>query len=283
MSNGVIESRIPADDYHSRDGISITRLKEIKRSPQHYRYLLGHPKQSAPMTLGTAAHCAVLEPERFEREFSVWTSRTAAGKMSPRSGSKWEEFCALHADRTIITADDYDDAMAMQKAIRSDTVAMKYLQAGEPEVVMQWKLHDDLKCRGRVDWLTQLDGEPVIVGLKTARDCRPFIFGSAAAKLSYHCQWAWYHDGYVTIKERIPRMIEIVVESAPPHAVVTYVIPEDVLLQGRDEYNELLMTLQRCEAEGIWPGPAETEQVLTLPSWVYQSQDDLEELGLEVA
>lgn len=282
MTTGVIESRVPADDYHSRGGISISRLKEIKRSPLHYRYRLDHPKHTAPMTLGTAAHCAVLEPERFEREFAVWTNRTDAGAMSPRRGKVWDEFSALHEDRSIITADEYDKAMAMQKAIRSDATAMKYLQAGDPEISMEWTFPDGLKCRGRVDWLTHMDGEPVIVGLKTARDCRPFQFASAAAKLLYHLQWAFYYDGYFTIKGKLPRMIEIVAESDAPHAVVTYVIPEDVIVQGREEYNELLKLLARCEAESIWPGPAETEQILSLPTWVYgDSLDDLSELGLE--
>jgi hypothetical protein len=50
-------------------------------------------------------------------------------------------------------------------------------------------------------------------------------------------------------------MVEIVVESAPPHAVVTYIIPEDAILQGRDEYEKLLEVLQRCERTGEWRGP----------------------------
>lgn len=277
-----MESRVPAADYHSRPGISISKLKEMKRSPQHYRYRLEHPKTSEAMTLGTAAHCAVLEPERFDSEFAVWERRTEAGKMAPRSGQHWLNFCAENIGHTIITADEFDDAMAIQKAVRGDVVAMKYLAAGEPEVSMEWDLNG-LACRGRVDWLTYLDDEPCIVGIKTARDCRPFIFASAAAKLGYGMQWSWYSRGYSIIKNRVPRMVEIVVESAPPHAVVTFVIPEDVILRGREEYEELLVMLDRCEREKLWPGPAETEQILSMPTWWYGGTlDDLTEIGLEV-
>src|SRR5690606_4436228 len=67
-----ITPRMPWDDYLALPGVSITRLKELGRSPQHYRYRRDNPKESAPLTLGRAAHCAVLEPERYERDHAVW-------------------------------------------------------------------------------------------------------------------------------------------------------------------------------------------------------------------
>jgi hypothetical protein len=109
------------------------------------------------------------------------------------------------------------------------------------------------------------------------------VFGSHAAKLGYPLQWAWYFDLYESITSVEPEMVEIVVESAPPHAVVTYIIPEDAILQGRDEYEKLLEVLYRCERTGEWPGPAECEQVLSLPSWYYgDGTDDLTDIGLEI-
>lgn len=64
-------------------------------------------------------------------------------------------------------------------------------------------------------------------------------------------------------------MVEIVVESKPPHAVGVYVIPDEVLQLGAEEYLALLETLAECERAGKWPGPNVAEQVLILPSWVY--------------
>lgn len=274
-----IQSRVPNADYRAIDAINITLLKELKRSPLHFQHARQHPRASAPMTLGTAAHCAALEPERFARDYAVWSSRTASGRMSPRTGKRWDEFCLAHADRTIITEDESCEALAIAQTVRADPVAAKYLAAGEPEVTMQWSLAGR-PCKGRVDWLT-LQETDVLVGLKTARDCRPFIFGAAAAKLGYHLQWAWYFDGFVAATGRTPRMIEIVVESAAPYAVAVYVIPDDILAQGREEYEDLLQQLALCESRNEWPGPAETELVLSLPSWVYGTDEDISELGLE--
>jgi hypothetical protein len=275
-----IQSRIPAEEYFAMPALSMSRLKEMRRSARHYRHFLDHPKESAPMRLGTAAHCATLEPERFASDFAVWDRRTESGRMAPRTGAAWNSFQMSCGGRTIITADEAAEAAAISEAVRGDPVALKYIETGDPEVTLQWTL-GERRCKGRVDWLTTRDGEPCIVGLKTARDCRLFPFASAAAKLGYHLQWAWYFDGYMSITGRKPWMFEIVVESTPPHAVVVYDIPADVIDQGREEYMELLRLLDDCEARDEWPGPATCEQLFSLPSWVYASEDDLSELEIE--
>jgi hypothetical protein len=275
-----IQSRIPWDDYLVMPGCSISRLKELRRSPQHYRYLLEHPKESAPLTLGRAAHCAVLEPERFDRDHAVWDRRTESGNMAPRNGKWWDAFKLEHDGKTIITADEFDETCAIQRAVRGNADAMRYLDAGDPEVTLQWDAFGR-QCKGRVDWLTTVDGEPVLVGLKTARDCRHYQFGSQAARLGYHLQWAYYFDGFKAITGKMAKVIEIVVEAEAPHAVVVYVIPDDILQQGMDEYLALLDQLAECERLGNWPGPSVGEQILTLPSWVYADDEDLSDLGLE--
>ena len=272
-----IQSRVPADVYHALPGISISRLKVIGRSPLHFLHEINNPRKTDPMTLGTAAHCAVLEPHLYESRFAVWSRVSDSGNECPRRGQYWEAFVRENAGKEILTTKQHELAQAIGRAVRSDAVAMKYLSYGEPEVTMQ---HGNR--RGRADWITKIDGKPVVVGLKTARDCRPLIFGSAAARLGYPLQWAWYFDLYQEITGNEPEMIEIVVESAPPHAVATYIINEDIILQGRDEYERLLEVLARCEATGEWPGPTEYEQVLTLPSWYYgEAVDDLSSIGIE--
>lgn len=263
-----IETSVPWDDYLRMQGCSITRLKELRRSPLHYQHRLLNPKETAPLSLGRAAHCSVLEPERFDRDHAVWTRRTKSGKLGPRNGKFWEAFKAENAGRTIISEDEHSDVVAIQRAVRGNRDAMRYLEHGDPEVTMQWYVLDHL-CKGRADWLTVVDGEPVLVGLKTARDCRLHQFGRQAAQLGYHLQWAFYRDGYATITGRLPKVVEIVVENEAPHAVVVYVIPDEILQRGFDEYMALLEQLDECNRNKSWPGPAIGEQVLSLPPWAF--------------
>jgi hypothetical protein len=276
-----ISSRMPAAEYRALPGTSITRLKELRRSPLHYRYALAHPKETTALRLGTAAHVAVLEPERFSSQFAIWSRRSGkTGNLCPKNGKWWEAFQGENVGRDIITIDEAEYAMAIQRAVRSDPHAMRYLEQGDPEVTLQWTLRGR-PCKGRLDWLTWIEGRPYLVGLKSARDCRHFIFGNAAAKLGYHLQWAYYFDGFEFIKSEHPGVKEIVVENAPPHAVAVYNIPDDIIQQGRDEYMVLHDQLAECERAGEWPGPSLGETDLTLPTWVYEAHDDISELGLE--
>lgn len=268
------------DSYLRLPGCSITRLKELRRSPKHYHYRLLNPKESAPLSLGRAAHCAVLEPDRFSSDHAVWERRTSGGNLAPRNGQWWEAFKAQNAGRTFINADEHADVLRIQAAVRGDADAMRYLGQGRAEVTLLWSVLGR-DCKGRIDWLAEQDGRPVIVGLKTARDCRHYPFGSQAARLGYHLQWAYYSDGYSTLTGTIPKVVEIVVEPEPPHAVAVYVIPEDILVQGEEEYGALLERLDECEREKSWPGPVVGEQILTLPSWVYDRDEDLSDLELE--
>lgn len=278
-----IQSRVPWEEYAALDGVSITRLKELQRSPLHYLHRLTNPKDTPALALGSAAHCAILEPERFDHDYAVWGERTDSGKMRPRNGKLWDDFVAANDTKRILTEDEHVKVLAMQTAVRGDATAMQYLAAGDPEVTMRWQCGPH-NCKGRVDWLTEVDRVHTLVGLKSARDCRPFVFGSASAKLGYHLQWAYYRDGYEEITRRIARMVEIVVESEPPHAVAVYMIPDDIVEQGRDEYRPLLERLAECQQTKTWPGPVIGEQILTLPSWAYEREDDdLSDLGLEVA
>lgn len=282
-----IRSRVPWDEYNSLPGVSMSRLKELRRSPQHYLHRLSNAKETAPLRLGTAAHAAVLEPERFERQFAVWSRRGDSGNLAPRRGQYWDTFTAEHPGKTIITEDEFELAVAIAKAVRSNPNAAHYLANGDPEVTMQWQMADGRRCRGRVDWFTRCapygGGEvvPHLVGLKSARDCRPFKFGNQSAVLGYHLSWGFYRDGYFSIKGIEPRVIEIVVESESPHAVAVYSIPADIIDQGRDEYQNLMLRLAECESTGHFPGPQEYEEPLSLPSWVYPEADDISDLGLE--
>ena len=269
------------DAYRARDALSISTLKEMRRSPRHYRYALAHPKDTEPFALGRAAHCAVLEPARFAAEYTSWERRTSGGKMAPRKGKHWDAFVAANVGKSIITVEQYAEAIGMRDAIREHPEAAKYLGEGTAEVSMFWE-QMGRACRGRVDWLHRSERfGTALVGVKSTQDCRLFQFSRQAGRMAYHLQWAFYADGWKRITGRpADRVVEICVEAKPPHAVGVYVIPDEVLQRGSEEYLQLLETLDQCERGDRWPGPNPTEQVLPLPSYMYN--DDIEEISYAV-
>jgi hypothetical protein len=273
--------------YRSIDRAHFSALKEIARSPMHYKFRRDNERDSAALSFGRTAHTAILEPERFERECVVWDERTASGRARPRTGADWEKFCADNAGRTIVKLDEFRFACAVRDAVRRKPSAVRYLNEGEPEVSILW--HDaetGRPCKGRIDWLTTVYGIPTVVGLKTARDHALRPFSSQAARLLYHLQWAMYHDGYAALfGGREPRMIEIVVETSPPYDSTVYMVPPEVLEAGREDYRRLLARLDECERTNLWPGVSENEMVFELPAWMFddaesgESSANLDEWG----
>lgn len=272
-----IRSRVPFEKYQQLPGINASLLKELRHSAEMFRYRQHHPKQTKSLTFGQGGHCAVLEPERFDSDFAVWERRTESGSMAPRNGQHWEKFRGEHSGQTILTADEYAKTRTLQSAIRGNGDAMKYLgQHGDAEATMQAEIFGR-QCKARPDWLCR-DWEdltrPAIVGLKSARDCRSLRFGRQAYALGYHLSWAFYRDIYKAITGHSnPKVVEIVVEAEPPHSVCVYVVPDEVLQLGTEEYLELFSKLDECERTNTWPGPAAGEQPLVLPSYAYGEEE----------
>lgn len=265
------------DKYRARPGLSISQLKEMARSPLHYRHALSNRKETPALALGQAAHCATLEPERFDASYSVWSRRTKSGNLAPRNGKHWNSFREANASRSIISEDEHAEATGIRDAVRAHPEAMKYLRTGSAEVSMFWGFNGR-QCRGRIDWLHESEEiGTALVGLKSTRDCRQRPFGWQAERLGYHLQWAFYWDGWRALHGRTPdRVVEICVESKPPHAVAVYRIPDEVLQRGAEEYMTLLETLDECERANRWPGPNEAEQDLILPSRDYEEIEAIE-------
>jgi hypothetical protein len=272
------------DVYKTLDAVNISNLKEIGRSPLHFRHRCAHEKNSATLTMGRTAHAAILEPARFDRDFVVWDRVTDAEKMSPRRGKVWDEFCQANRGKTIVTPSEHRFACNVRTAVRAKPVALKYLREGTAEQTMIWgDAATGRRCKGRLDWITNLEGVDALVGLKTSRDLTPRTFAAQAAKLSYHLQWAFYVDGYSVITGREPRVVEICVESEAPFDVVVYIIPSDVIEVGRESYRALLERLGECERTKRWPGRSENEVVFELPAYLRNDDDDedVSDLGLD--
>lgn len=269
---------VPFDKYSLLDGLSASAIKTMKRSPMQYRYSRDNPTPATPaLILGHAVHTAVLEPHKFATEYMVWEGGVRRGKA-------WDAFCEeAEADgRTIVTQDQFDTAMAMRDVVRGFPLAMRYLKAGTKEVTMQW--HDPALKRdfkGRPDWITEIDGVPWIIDLKSTRDSTPYRFGGQSYALGYHMQFALYADGYYYLTGRLPRFAVIAVESKPPYEPAVYVVPSEVLQQGHEDYAQLVVKITECEAENKWAPAQECEGELSLPTYAYADNgDDLSDLEL---
>lgn len=255
--------------YDDHPGINISTLKEAHAlSPLHYRHRIQHQRTDTDaFQFGRLVHCAVLEPEQVAYRYKVRPDvdgRTKAGKAA------LAELAARPGE--LVSGDWYETALAIRVALERDPVASRHLNFRAVERPMYWTdAETRASCKGRIDAWNQYG----IIGLKTTRKIALHAFSREAANFCYHLQWAFYHDGWLAEHGDDLPMYEIVVESTPPHDVVVYQIPEDVLDAGREAYREALVRVLEGRQTGVWRGVANgVELVFQLPKWAQPSDDD---------
>jgi exodeoxyribonuclease VIII len=256
--------------------VNFSTLKAMLRSPAHYRHAAQTPREdTAGLRLGRAVHLAVLQPELFESEVAVWPAENGR-----RWGRAWDAFREEHPDRTILTETEAAECVALAAAVRGHPLASALLSGGQAEASAQWTdAATGIDCKGLLDYV----GPGGIVDLKTTRDASLSGFGRECWRYSYHLQAAFYVDGWAESHggERLPFSM-VAVEKEPPHVVVVYRVPEDVLDLGRQEIAGLLESVKRCRAEKRWPGYADAAVDLELPRWAIGDDDrDVSGLGLD--
>ena len=144
--------------YHTNTSrISKSGLDLINRAPAHYweRYLnpKASPQKETPaLLIGSAVHCAVLEPEEFGKRYAVGPRvdrRTKQGK------EEWEAF--LQTSEGFIQLDSETATLCerIMEAVRKFPAAKYLLNAGEAEKVIEWTDEAiEVDCKARPDWLT---------------------------------------------------------------------------------------------------------------------------------
>lgn len=276
-------TRAQYDALEDRENWS--RLKNIARSPAHYRHALLEPRaDTAALRNGRANHVAVFEPQRFAGLVSVWDGGRKQGKV-------WDAFAEANADKDILTRAEYEQLIAMQRAVRQHPVASRYLQKGQPEVSVLWT-HNlapidgpgglYTPCKSRLDYLAP----EWILDLKTCRDASPKAFSRSAFNFDYHTQAAYYVDAVAAVTgKRLPYII-VAAELAPPCVVRVFRVPEYILASGRDRYRALLFQLNDCKRQDCWDDSLE-ELDLELPPWSgvetpEPEGESLEDFGLNI-
>jgi hypothetical protein len=259
---------MPRAEYDAIDAVRFSTLKEMRRSPLHYRYREQNPLEDTPrLMLGRACHTAVLEIERFLLDYALFEGERRAGKV-------WEAFEAQHADKTILKRPEYDLCLDMRKAVMAHPVAASYLAKGRAEQVVTWTDGaTGLACKARLDWICDAPGKAALLDLKTTGCVETTLFASTAARMGYHAQLAFYRQGLIANGLLVPAKI-VAVEAAPPHDVAVFDVDE-MLHAGDEEVGELLAAVASCRASGEWPGRyGAGEQPLHLPAWFYAAAED---------
>lgn len=276
----------------------------IQKTPAHYHYASTHPSEPTPaMVLGSAYHCAVLEPDLFEDRYVVVPedaprkpSKTQREAKKPSAETIdaiafWDEFEAT--GKIILSAADHDRLRFMGEAVHKHPEASGLLTVpGYNEVTMTYVDRETgVQCKLRTDrWVP---AEDILVDLKTTVDAAEEAFARSVASYLYHVQHAHYIEGVASLAESFPggwsvsgawddtvplrpakHFMHVVQEKEPPFVVAVRFVDAASEQRGFELRHEALKRLDQCLKSGEWPGYPGITSVM-LPPWaMYTSKGE---------
>lgn len=256
-------------EYRKQEGISRTELWRLRESPEKFRYFQTHPEPATPaLIFGAAVHKLLLEPETFADEFTLipqYDRRTKEGKAA------YNEWLSESEGKLAISMEDAAKAAQMvAKAL--DAPFVEKLLDGEHEKPFYWV--DDLTgepCKIRVDCLTYVNGQPIVIDYKTTADASTDGFMHHAINFGYDFQAGMYCEGVEKATGKKPLFVFIAQEKTAPYAVNILQADELMVKRGYDVFRELIGIYHECKTTDNWYGYLGAYNVinnLTLPAWL---------------
>ena len=265
---------MPFEAYLATEGYGSGAIRQFIRSPAHFQHYIrtkGEPP-SAAQILGSATHCAVLEPREFGDRYAKAPAvdrRTKAGK------EEWAEFVACNPHKEILTPEQYDTAWAIKDTLAAMPEYRQLLAKHDEQAVEVSRFWTDdatgIKLKARADMTL---GRSVVVDLKTAADASPRGFSAAMARYGYAVQAGMYCEAFGA-----DEFVFIVAETKPPFACGVYRLDEASLELGRQMFRQALAGIARCEHEGVWPVGYGAQEI-SLPAYAFYDAEDNAEVTL---
>ena len=280
---------IPAAQYHQRrvDVASASGLKQMLRSPAHFKHWATHPeddKTSPALTFGRALHAAILEPDVFLRTYAVveagapkypTAAQWNAKKSNPESEAAkawWKEWEANNAGRIRLSLDDYDRAQRMADSARSHPVAAGLVVGGDREITFRWVDEaTGLQCQSRADLYAR--GE-FLMDVKSCRDASAEGFARAVAGYHYDLQAAHYVEGVRACGDSIRWFVFLAIESEAPYVCQPFVLDAKAEERGWNLRQRAITRQAECLRTGRWPGYSEQLGEVHLPTFAFYNLED---------
>jgi exodeoxyribonuclease VIII len=116
----------------------------------------------------------------------------------------------------------------------------------------------------------------IIPDLKSCLDASPEEFAKTIFNMDYHIQAAMYVDGLKANNIDAKVFVFVAVEKEPPFAVGVYVLDNDYIEIGRQQYKKALQILAQCIKDNKYPAYSEDIVELKPPRWAFTKRDNEE-------
>ncbi|UXO70793.1 PD-(D/E)XK nuclease-like domain-containing protein [Pantoea dispersa] len=259
--------------YHTGPGVCKSQLDDIALNPAVYlwrKYAPVDEAKTAALEMGSALHCLLLEPDRFDIRYVVapnFNRRTTEGKISEQA---YLRDCA-GLGLIVLDAEQSRKLQLMRESVFAHPAARWLLEAdGHCEASIYW--NDDETgelCRIRPDKF--LTGQPVIADVKKVADMARFA--RHVEEFRYHVQDAYYRKGFSAHFGEYPQFVFIAVSEnidCGRYPVRAFQLHAGDVETGHQLFRRDLNTYHQCRISNSWGGVEE----LRRPAWA-RKQDNL--------
>jgi exodeoxyribonuclease VIII len=260
---GIVE--ITNDEYHLSEGYSKSALMTFKQSPVKFynEYILGNreQKQSDDMLLGTLVHALTLEPELLESKYHVYEHISRSTKDGKAQAKELEEF--EKSGLTLIKQDIFNEAKAISDCVLSNSIAKNIIDSSFIEQSIYWV--DELTgvtFKSRPD----LIAGKICGDLKTCRDVSNYGFSRACVDHGYYLQAGMAKLALQSQDCDFERFVFICVSKTEPYEVINYVLDEQAIEYGINQFKYLSVKLAEELEKNDWLRPR--VETLSVPKWV---------------
>lgn len=256
-------------NYHSGPGISSSDLKELLRSPAHYRAYKANPiEPTAEMIRGTLLHTLILEPHMFEHNYAV-------GSFNIRRGKDYEKVVSENPGKIILSAEELTEATVIYEAFKEEVHKNPELQMlldGDKECSYYWKdKNTGTLCKARPDIVNVPRG--TIVDLKTTKDASFDAFQRQVVDLKYFLSASYYLRGVNEVANAdvtpISRFVFVALETKPPYAVALYYLDAKAIEMGDRFVDKALQSYCDAVWNEDWRGYPKAPIEMALPNYFY--------------
>lgn len=294
----------PDPEYRKAEGLSQSMMKELLRSPAHFRARYGPDADpffpTAAMQVGSAVHARVLEPEIFDSQFcsredyageptisELQALLTTQGIEFKKAAKKAELLALAYPEgvpsdkRTAFGSDDWRAVMGVADALRTHDIAGMWFCPSQKryrqhnEVSLYSKDHRGHVLKARLDRI-QIEGNRLLIlDLKTTDDATASAFQRKVVNLNYDLQAAWYSklaaEAFPDLKVEF---VFVAVERKAPHGIRVFRASDSVIQSGLRKMDRTLDRFSESQAINYWPSYDPVITDLAMPTWAATLEDE---------
>jgi hypothetical protein len=258
---------MPNEIYHNdKEYLSSTGLRLFDRSPAHL-YCAEPYDQTRAMQIGSAIHCAILEPDVFEREYLLLQD------VKDRRSAIYKDALKIHSEDKVLISHEINSVTGAAEAVLlNDDYQSQYASVKKYTELSFFAVDQEtgVKIKCRFDIITE-DGKAL--DIKKTQDVREFQFMRAIAIYDYHIQQAFYERVYqCATSNELQDFAFLAIEEKSPNSNRIYRIDDLSMQLAHKKVSKILNKFknQKDRTEGI----TLNETYITLPEWKLAELED---------